>query len=57
MANGTVLNDVLHEDSIGENVLLYKDPHHQWCYLSDQDEDDLIVFCNVNSRGQRASKR
>jgi hypothetical protein len=56
MENDTILSDVLHERSIGENVILYKNPQHAWYYLSDQDEDDLIIFRNVNSKHQHPGK-
>ena len=50
-----VLNDVLHEDSVGENELLYKDGGHKWYYLQDQQVDDLIVFRNNDRWERRAS--
>ena len=46
-------NDVLHEDSVGENWLLHKSGRHAWYYLSDQEVEDLIVFRNVDSMNKR----
>jgi hypothetical protein len=56
MENDTISSDVLHERSVGENVILHKNPKHTWYYLSNQDEDDLIVFRNVNSKLQQPGK-
>ena len=51
-----VANDVLHKDTVGENWLLYGNPNHKWYYLSDQVKEDLIVFRNFDSKGNKARK-
>ncbi|KAH6658974.1 hypothetical protein BKA67DRAFT_3001 [Truncatella angustata] len=48
-------NDILHDTTVGENGLLYHDDRHRWYYLADQETDDLIVFRNANSLGNRAN--
>ncbi|KAI1083672.1 hypothetical protein F5B20DRAFT_415377 [Whalleya microplaca] len=47
-------NDVLHETSVGENMLLYHNNAHLWYYIPNQQVDDLIVFRNSNSKSKRA---
>ncbi|KAI1740721.1 hypothetical protein F4680DRAFT_447578 [Xylaria scruposa] len=49
----TIDCDVLHEQALGENILLFKNPNHRWYYLSHQDVDDLIIFRNASSKGER----
>ena len=51
-----IANDVLHEDSVGENWLLHKSSRHSWYYLSDQRVEDLIVFRNTDSKELRPSE-
>ena len=50
----TINCDVIHEHCLGENILLFKNSKHKWYYLSYQDIDDLIVFRNTSSKGQRS---
>lgn len=50
----TIDCDVIHEQYVGENILLFKNPKHKWYYLSNQGIDDLIVFRNVSSKDQRS---
>lgn len=47
-------NDCLHQTRVGENWLLQANETHQWYYLSAQEESDLIVFRNTDSKGRRA---
>lgn len=47
-------NDVINEQTVGENGLMHYSPSHKWYYLADQEVDDLIVFRNANSLGKRA---
>ena len=56
LEHDVIPNDVLHEDCVGENWLLYKASGHAWCYLSNQEVEDVIVFRNANSLGRRSSK-
>ncbi|KAI6083734.1 hypothetical protein F4821DRAFT_244122 [Hypoxylon rubiginosum] len=51
----TIDCDVIHEQYVGENILLFKNPKHKWYYLSNQGIDDLIVFRNVSSKDQRSA--
>ncbi|KAI1391820.1 uncharacterized protein F4822DRAFT_388518 [Hypoxylon trugodes] len=53
MKEDTIECDVIHEQSVGENTLLFKNPKHKWYYLSRQGIDDLIVFRNMSSKDQR----
>lgn len=46
-----VSNDCLHAASVGENWLLHANENHRWYYMSGQEEDDLIVFRNIDSEG------
>ena len=46
-----VANDCLHEANVGENWLLHANENHRWFYMSGQEEDDLIVFRNIDSEG------
>ncbi|KAI1841739.1 hypothetical protein JX266_012107 [Neoarthrinium moseri] len=50
-----IANDIIHENSVGENSLLFNSDRHRWYYLADQRPDDLIVFRNSNSLGKRAN--
>ena len=49
-------NDSLHYSRVGENSLLYHSDAHQWYYLSDMIEDDLIIFRNVDSEEKKPRK-
>ncbi|KAF9765338.1 hypothetical protein IL306_002426 [Fusarium sp. DS 682] len=49
----TIDCDVLHESSVGENVILFRNPEHKWFYLSSQGVGDLIVFRNTSSKEKR----
>lgn len=50
------VNDALHLTRVGENWLLHHNDAHRWYYLSGMEEDDLIVFRNVDSSGELSSK-
>lgn len=52
----SISNDILNVSSIGENKLLHSSPEHRWYYLADQKVEELLVFRNVDSKGQRARK-
>jgi hypothetical protein len=52
----TVICDVVHEQCLGENIILFKNPNHKWYYLGNQDVDDLIVFRNTTSQAQRSGR-
>jgi hypothetical protein len=39
-----ILNDIVYENSCGENELIMANDKHRWYYLSDQSTDDLIFF-------------
>lgn len=54
--NDTIENDVLHVSNVGENWLLHANKKHSWHYLSDQTPDEIILFRNSNSKGNRARK-
>lgn len=47
--------DILHTSRVGENQLLYYNERHQWYYVPGQQPEDLLVFRNTDSTGQRAS--
>jgi hypothetical protein len=49
-------NDCLHYESVGENQILQANPAHKWYYLSAQEETELLVFRNTDSKGARACK-
>ncbi|KXX77253.1 hypothetical protein MMYC01_204944 [Madurella mycetomatis] len=53
-ATDLVANDVINEQTVGENGLMHYNPRHKWYYLADQEVDDLVVFRNANSLGERA---
>jgi hypothetical protein len=42
--NDPILNDIVYENSCGENELIMANDKHRWYYLSDQSTDDLIIF-------------
>lgn len=48
------LNDVLRRDGIGENSLLHFSEAHKWYYIKYQTTNDLVVFRNADSQGERA---
>jgi hypothetical protein len=50
------MSDLLHVDRIGENQLLHPNKQHRWYYVKGQQPEELLVFRNVDSTGQRASK-
>ncbi|KAK1770187.1 hypothetical protein QBC33DRAFT_530329 [Phialemonium atrogriseum] len=52
--NDTTTNDAVHLLRTGENWLLHYNEEQQWYYLSGMEEDDLIVFRNTDSEGQRS---
>ncbi|KAL0937495.1 methyltransferase CmcJ [Colletotrichum truncatum] len=52
--NDITTNDALHYKRIGENSLLYHSDAQRWYYLSNMEEDDLLVFRNVDSDGTMA---
>lgn len=56
MEHDTTVNDALHLTRVGENWLLHHSDAHRWYYLSGMEEDDLIVFRNVDSSGELSSK-
>jgi len=46
--------DRLFEDRLGENQLLFHSEQHKWYYIEKQETQDLLVFRNTDSTGQRA---
>ena len=56
LAKDVSLNDSIHRDRVGENMLLHASDQHQWYYMSDMEDDDLIVFRNTDIQGKRARK-
>lgn len=52
MENDVTTNDCIHRDRIGENRLIYPNQAHRWYYISAQEEDDFLVFRNVDSEGR-----
>lgn len=52
----TTANDALHLQRVGENWLLHHNENQRWYYLSRMETDDLIVFRNTDSKGQRSCK-
>ncbi|KUJ17108.1 uncharacterized protein LY89DRAFT_646248 [Mollisia scopiformis] len=46
-------NDALYLDGFGENWLMQASPNHRWYYMSGQQPEDLIVFRNTDSFGER----
>lgn len=51
-----IIADLLHLNRIGENQLLHHNKQHRWYYVEQQQPEDLLVFRNVDSTGQRASQ-
>ncbi|PMD44120.1 hypothetical protein L207DRAFT_563173 [Hyaloscypha variabilis F] len=45
------MSDVIHENYVGESVRVYFDPKHQWYFLSEQQDDEVVIFRNTDSRG------
>ncbi|KAK0702781.1 hypothetical protein B0H67DRAFT_675987 [Lasiosphaeris hirsuta] len=43
--------DVIHDTYVGESVRAYYNPNHRWYYLSNQQVDEVVIFCNTDSRG------
>lgn len=56
ISDDIVANDVVHENVIGENALLYHNPAHAWYYLPQQTPEDLIMFRNASSRPGKSRK-
>ncbi|KAK8108171.1 uncharacterized protein PG998_010184 [Apiospora kogelbergensis] len=48
------LNDAIRRDRIDELCLLHYNEKHKWYYLKDQGVDDLLVFRNTDSHGDKA---
>lgn len=51
-----VIADRLNVNRIGENQLLHPNRRHRWYYIKGQQPENLLVFRNIDSTGQRASK-
>jgi hypothetical protein len=47
--------DLLYYNRVGENQLLHHNAKHRWYYIPDQRPEDLLVFRNTDSTGNRAS--
>ncbi|OQD62511.1 hypothetical protein PENPOL_c012G08216 [Penicillium polonicum] len=43
--------DIIHPSSVGEQMLLYWNPKHQWYFLREQRVEDLILLRQTDSRG------
>ncbi|KAI4287470.1 MAG: hypothetical protein L6R35_003276, partial [Caloplaca aegaea] len=52
--NDVLPNDCLHYSSVGENQILHSSKDHKWYYLSAQEETELLLFRNADSKGARA---
>jgi hypothetical protein len=51
--NDLEMSDVIHENYVGESVRVYFDPKHQWYFLSEQQNDEIVIFRNTDSRGMQ----
>ena len=51
-----LLNDSIRQDMIDETSLLHHNEAQKWYYLPNQTQQDLFVFRQTDSTGQRASK-
>lgn len=42
--------DIVDRDEVLENVHVYHRPHHRWHYLSEQQDSELLVFRQADTR-------
>lgn len=47
-------NDAVHVDRVGENWILHYSDKHLWYYYNGMEVDELLVFRNTDSKGQRS---
>lgn len=48
-------NDAIRRSRVDENSLLHFNENHKWYYIKDQGVDDLLVFRNADSSGEKSS--
>ncbi|KAI0893453.1 putative CmcJ-like methyltransferase [Annulohypoxylon nitens] len=51
--NDILLSDAIRRDRVDEICVLHFNADHQWYYLKDQGVDDLLVFRNADSHGEK----
>lgn len=50
--------DVVTRTGYTENAQLYYNPKQEWYYLSDQIEDEITLFCQIDTaKAERAGKK
>jgi hypothetical protein len=54
--NDIILLDAIRRDRVDEICGLHYNESHRWHYLKNQGVNDLLVFRNADSEGERASK-
>lgn len=54
--NDILLNDAIRRDRVEEICVLHHNEAHKWYYLKDQGVDDLMVFRNADSHGEKPRK-
>ncbi|KAI2781586.1 putative CmcJ-like methyltransferase [Daldinia loculata] len=52
--NDILLNDAIRRDRVEEICVLHSNEAHKWYYLKNQGVDDLFVFRNADSHGEKA---
>ncbi|KAK8108995.1 hypothetical protein PG984_014796 [Apiospora sp. TS-2023a] len=50
------LNDAIRRDRVDEISVLHYNEEHRWYYVKDQGVEDLLVFRNADSHGEKARK-
>jgi hypothetical protein len=50
-------NDIVYQQGVGENTLLFFNNSHQWYYLSDQQTDEMLVFRNAVSEDSKRPRK
>ncbi|KAF1738929.1 hypothetical protein CRV24_000858 [Beauveria bassiana] len=48
------VNDAIRKNRVDENAILHYNENHKWYFMPNQTEEELIVFRNADSLGQRA---